>query len=359
MQARRAAMTCSIAASLFMVGTSEALGASMSQDFSNMMGWLSHEMAQGLAFNAGSTFDPPREVTNRKFQPDISLGVGNMPLNKSRFPELGAPALRDMGAAKIFPSTVLFPNLAMHWRVGLPYRSDLSLRFADMTTPPGYKISGNTTGNGQSNSFGLGLRKHILGGGGDWPLLSLGANYNCVFGRFTYKTKFGMNNVEGFSADSDVDGTIQWSINSYGLNAVASQTYGRWTPFAGFGYNYVTGSVRAHLEAISQTPLISPIVGESSNKPEHSQGRLIFGAQMNRAWMNFFFNGEVKAIGTSSGNSWIIHGGITLPFQLGLHGFSSTKARKNASSTFKDIDESVEKEAPAGAEARPEMIFIQ
>ena len=47
-----------------------------------MTQWLSHELAQGLAFNAGSNFDPPREVKGYSIQPDLSLGVGRMPLDK-------------------------------------------------------------------------------------------------------------------------------------------------------------------------------------------------------------------------------------------------------------------------------------
>lgn len=325
-----------------------------------MMQWLSHEMVQGLGFNAGSTFDPPREVTDRRFQPDLSLGIGHMPLDKSRFPEPQTPALKELNAARIFPSAVLFPNLTMHWRLGLPGRSDLAIRFADMTTPPGYKISPGTAGKGQSNSIGFGLRRHFFGG--DAPLLSLGANYNYVFGRFQFKTKFNVNTVQGFSADNNVDGTIQWSVNSMGLNAVLSQTFGRWTPFMGVGYNYVTGSVRSRLEAVSESPLISPIVGEGSERPEASQARVILGTQMNRSWVHLFANGEVKAIGIGSGKSWIVHAGLTLPFHLGSSkGMLARKAARppERSAALEPAKRDVERAGPARAEIQPELIFIQ
>ena len=57
-----------------------------------MTQWLSHEMAQGLAFNAGSNFDPPREVKGWALQPDLSLGIGRIPFNKTTFPNLTVPA---------------------------------------------------------------------------------------------------------------------------------------------------------------------------------------------------------------------------------------------------------------------------
>ncbi|MBI5630896.1 MAG: hypothetical protein HY921_08435 [Elusimicrobia bacterium] len=312
----KAAMKLLLAASLFLVvPCARAANPSMSEDFTRMMQWLSHEMVQGLAFNAGSTFDPPREVKDRRLQPDVSLGLGKMPLDKSRFPALATPALREMGAQSIFPSSVLFPNLAMHGRIGLPKRFDLSLRFADMTTPSGYKIAPGTTGSGQSNSLGLGLRKHFFGLGGS-PLLSVGANYNHVSGRFRYESKFNIDTIPGFSAQSDMVGTVKWSVNSYGLNAVLSQTWANWTPFFGFGYNRVTGSVETRLEAIPNTILISRISGEASEHPEESQGRVILGTQLNRSWFNLFANGEIKAIGIGAGQSWIVHAGLTLPFHV-------------------------------------------
>ncbi|MBI3552281.1 MAG: hypothetical protein HY077_07165 [Elusimicrobia bacterium] len=315
---------------------------SMSGDFQNMMEWLSHEMAQGLGFTAGDTFDPPHEVTDKRLQPDLSIGVGHLPLDRSKFPEPQTPALRDLGVGSIFPKAVNFPNLAMHLRAGLPYRMDFAVRGANMTTPPGYKISANAPAKGQSNSIGFSLRKHFLGGE-DLPLVSLGFHYNHVYGIFNYNTKFSINNVNGFSADSNVAGAIQWNINSLGLNAVASQTFGHFTPFFGFGYNRVSGSVRASLLAIPDTPLIAQISGESSQKPEQNQGRLIFGSEMNRSWIHMFFNTEIKAMGIGSGKSYMIHAGAALPFHIGTGSgaayASSTRWRRAQAERFEDTRE--------------------
>lgn len=347
----------------------QAANPSMSRDFERMMQWLSHEMAQGLAFNAGSTFDPPREVKDKRLQPDISLGVGSMPLDKSKFPEPETPALKDLGAADIFPSRVLFPNLTMHLRSGLPWRSDFAIRVANMTTPPNYKLSGDAAGKGQSNSIGFTLRKHLLGGAR--PLLSLGAHYNHVFGRFRIKTKFKVDDVQGFSAESEVLGDIQWNVTSLGFNAVVSDTFGRWTPFLGYGYNYASGSVRARLDAVSNTPLISPIIGEASERPEKSQARVILGFQLNRSWANFFANGEVKTIGIGIGQSWIVHAGMNLPFHIGTSFGSSARrevapreATARAPSPEEPSRPSTRKEMVSGSvrgeeEAPPALIFIQ
>ncbi len=332
---------------LWAVAPASAANPSMSDDFQRMMGWLSHEMAQGLAFNAGSTFDPPKEVKSRRLQPDVSLGVGRMALNKTTFPEPRVAALRDLDAQSIFPSSILFPNLVAHLRAALPGRMDLSLRFTDMTTPPGYKISPTTTGKGQSNTFGIGLRRHFFGG--DLPSLAVGANYNHVYGRFTYQTKFKINNISGFSADSDVNGALAWNINSFGLNGVVSQAFGKWTPFAGLGYNYATGSVRAHLQVDSQTPVIAPIVGEASDHPEANQGRVILGASRDGSWMDFFLNGEVKALGQQAGKSWIVHAGVSLPFRIGTKGFYPATAPETAVEAPRAPEK--EKKAPKPAPA--------
>lgn len=302
----------------------------MSDDFQSMMQWLSHEMAQGLAFNAGSTFDPPHEVIDKRLAPDLSLGVGKMPFDKSKFPSPKTAALQELNASEIFPDTVMFPNLAMHLRAGLPWRSDFAIRLANMTTPPGYRLSPTTSGKGQSNSIGFSLRRHWFGG--DFPLLTVGAHVNHVYGRFSLKSKFKVDNVQGFSADSDIDGDLQWSVNSVGINAVTSQRFGIWTPFVGFGYNRASGSMRARLSATPNTPLIAPILGEGSEKPEQNQARVIFGGEMESSWMHLFFNTEIKAIGIGKSRAWIAHAGMQLPFKIGVGGSQGYKdsARRRA-----------------------------
>lgn len=361
-----AALVCALA-----VVPADAANPSMSRDFARMMEWLSHEMAQGLAFNAGSTFDPPNEVKSRRLQPDLSVGAGKMPLDKASFPEPETPALRDMNASSIFPTAVLFPNWAMHLRAGLPYRMDMSIRLANMTTPPGYKLSGNVPAKGQSNSVGFGIRRHFLGQG-DLPLLGFGVSFNHVSGRFNIRTKFNVNNVQGFTADSDVDGDFAWSVNSIGTHLTASKDFGSWTPFIGVGYNKAAGSVSTELKAVPNTPLIQPIIGKASEQPELHSARLMLGTQWNASWVNVFGNAEIKTIGEHAGKTWIAHVGFTLPFEFNYKGVYSTTKKKKASSQL-DMEARTEEprprrrrqaapapwQAPSSDDKTPELIFIQ
>lgn len=308
-----------------------AANPSMSDDFARMMDWLAHGMAQGIAFNAGSTFDPPHEIIDKRLAPDLSLGLGKMPFDKGKFPEPETQALKDLDATTIFPDEVMFPNVAMHLRAGLPWRSDFAIRLANMTTPPGYRLSPTTAGKGQSNSIGFSVRRHWFGGS-EFPLLTVGAHFNHVYGRFSLKSKFNVDNIQGFSADSDVNGDLQWTISSVGLNAVTSQTFGRWTPFVGLGYNRASGSIRCRLEARPNTELISPIMGEGSEAPEPDMARFIMGGEYNGSWVNAFFNAEIKAIGIASSRTWIAHAGMQLPFKIGVGGADGYKdsARRRA-----------------------------
>lgn len=289
----------------------------MSEDFRNMTQWLSHEMVNGLAFNAGSTFDPPREVKGWALQPDISLGIGRIPFDKRDFPALTVPALNEQGGAKIFPNSVLFPNLALHLRMGLPWRGDAYLRFADATTPPGYKISPTMTAQVQTNSIGAGIRQHFDLWNEDLPKIALGAHYNHVQGRTRLKGKFNIDLDSNYRADSDLNGEIDWNLNSFALTAVSYKSFDAWTPFFGFGYNYATGSVRSKLELKAQTFQIDDVVGESSDRPEQSQGRWITGVQYARPTWSAFFNAEVKALGQLQYRSWIAQVGVALPYEIG------------------------------------------
>jgi hypothetical protein len=368
---RHAATILAVAAAFFRAAAPAGAVPSMSDDFQALTNWLSHEVAQGLAFNAGETFDPPREITDRRLAPDISVGGGVVPLNKAVFPVMQTSEVRAANPQNIFPSTVMFPNLALHLRAGLPGRFDFAIRGADMTTPPGYKISSKTTAKGQSNSIGFSLRRHFLGG--ENPLLTVGAHYNHVYGKFSFNTKFGVDNVPGFSADTNVNGDLSWNINSYGLNAVTSQSFGIWTPFAGFGYNYVTGSVNSRLEALSESPLILPIRGQSSDHPEQNQGRVILGLGASHSWINFFTSGEIKAIGIGAGKSWIVQAGMSLPFVIGTGGGNRYAKADRVKPARDDFEERPQRSRARGSERRemfggpvneriegtPTMIFIQ
>ncbi|MBI5624249.1 MAG: hypothetical protein HY924_10750 [Elusimicrobia bacterium] len=311
-----------------------AANPALSDDFDAMMDWMSQELAQGLGFNAGSTFDPPMEVHGGRLLPDISLGAGSVPLDKSKFPVIQAQALRDMNAANIFPSKVLIPNLAIHLRAGLPHRFDVSVRAADMTTPSNYEINPGTVGKGQSNSIGFGLRRHFFGG--EDPQLTLGANYNHVLGGFTFRTDFNVNDLMGFTAESQVKGDLDWNVNSYGLNAIISQRIGNFTPFIGSGYNYATGSVHARLSVASDTPLIAPIEGSSSRKPEPDSARFILGTQWDSKWVNLFANGEIKVLGDHSGEAWIMHMGVVMPFRIGWSRKTAKKTRSKPAAVRRD-----------------------
>jgi hypothetical protein len=301
---------------------------SMSADFTSMMGWLSTQIAQGLGFSAGETLDTPHEVLDKRIQPDISFGAGNMPLNKSQFPALQTPALSQLGVENIFPSSVLFPNLSAHLRAGLPWRMDLDIRGADMTTPPNYKISPTATASGHSNSIGFGVRKHFFGG--ENPMLTMGLNYNHVFGAFDYNTTMAINVNNGLlTGNAAVAGNILWNVNSYGLNAVISQKFGHWTPFVGLGESYVTGSVRTSLNAVGDFEGMTLVSGAASAKPEQFQARMIGGWEWSRSWVNLFTSGEIKAGGVDGGKSFIVQSGISLPFHIGFGGgggYASSRA---------------------------------
>jgi len=320
MKARTRAAATLAAAVLFLAAAAPARADDLSPDFNAINQWLAKGMAQGLGFNAGESLDPPHEVIDRRLQPDISFGAGEMPLNKEKFPAMQSPAMQNVNPSGLFPASVLFPNLTVHLRAGLPFRMDVALRAADMTTPPGYKLSSGVSAKGQSNSFGATLRKHFLGGEG-LPLFSLGANFNHVRGRFNYNTMMNVND-NGFDSNSAVNGSLAWNVNSYGLNAVVSQAIGRWTPFAGLGYNYVTGSVTSTLATTPSTFLVLPTYGASSQTPERDNGRLLFGVEHEGSLFHLFVSGEVKATGVDAGKSWIVQSGLSLPFHLGWGGGS-------------------------------------
>ena len=359
---------------LALAGVPARANPSLTTDINGMSQWLSDQFAQGLAFNAGENFDPPKEIKGYYLQPDVSFGVGLIPFDKRQFPAMQTPELQNGVGANLFPTSTLFPNLALHLRMGLPWRGDLYVRFADATIPAGYKISPTMTAQVQTNSIGWGIRQHVFGG--DYPVLTLGAHYNHVQGYTKLRGTFGVS-AGGFTANDQFNGNIDWSINSFGLDAIVSQSFGRWTPFGGLGYNYATGSTHVDLNLISGTFLIPDIKGQGSDRPEQSQGREILGVSYD--WDNWsaFASGEVKALGQLQYRSWIVQAGAALPFDIG---FTKTVIkRKHASAPDEpksaldeDSDKPEVKSKPAPKpvtrpraaptppeQAPPDMIFLR
>jgi hypothetical protein len=345
---------------------------SLEHDFRNMSEWLSHELANGLAFNAGSTFDPPHEVKGYALQPDISLGVGRMPLDKRSFPALTVQALNDFGGQNLFPDSVTFPNMAVHLRMGLPERSDVHFRFANATTPSGYKISRTMTAAVQTNSYGAGIRKHLFGRD-EIPTVTVGAHYNHVRGRVRLKSKFQVN-TGGFIGDEDFNGALDWNLNSYGLTAVVHKAYGPWTPFGGMGYNYATGTARARLELVPVPGgLIPYIKAEGSDHPEQSTGRWIFGLEYQKPTWSVFGNAELKAFGRMQYRGFIAQVGFSLPFEIRTGPAIIYKKKAAQSNTLyvprqendeeaprsKKREPAPKKFKPAKETAPPDMIFLQ
>ena len=291
----------------------------MSDDFERMMRWLTGEVVQGLSFNAGSTFDPPNELKKWRMQPDVSLGLGMIPLDKTKFPVIVTPSLAERDPSAMLPDKVSIPNLALHVRLGLPGRFDFTVRAADMTVPNGYRLAPGTRAKGQSNSIGFGLRRHFGGGDEDIPRITVGANYNHVKGYFNFNTERQLLQLtSSLAGDSWQMGRLEWNVNSFGLNTVVSQTFGSFTPFFGAGGNYTTGSMKARLEMDCLSPIIcTPVIGEASDHPEQVQARGIFGAQYDLTRVSLFLNGEVKALGENAGRTFIVQMGIVAPFRIG------------------------------------------
>jgi hypothetical protein len=289
----------------------------MEDDFARIMEWLTQGTAQGLAFNSGSTFDPPNEMRAWRIQPDISFGVGVMPFDKSSFPKLQVEALADKNPEGDLPDKISFPNLTLHSRIGLPLRMDLGLRVVNMTVPKNYELSPNTVGNGQSNTLGLSLRKHFFGGGAQ--LLTVSGAYNRVSGYFNFRSELkDVELVKGvFTADSVNQGQLDWNVTSVGVNFVVSQQYGKWTPFMGAGVNKVSGIVDGRLEAVWDTPLIGSTIGKASSRPETHNTRLILGFQRDGTFFKYFLNSEIKTSGFASGKAFVISTGLAAPFRIG------------------------------------------
>lgn len=297
---------------------------SLSSDFARMMTWLSQQVVDPLAFNAGTTFDPPNEVKPGRVVLDGSMGVGIMPLDISKFPQLQNPTLNQENVGSSFPQQMPFPDLTGHIRVGLPWRSDIAVRGTD-TTIPNLTVTPGTTASAQANNVGVELRTFFFGRH-DEPSLALSAYANRLWGQFTFANTFNNVNLDGILADASNKGTMAWDLSSVGLNAVVSQHYGNWTPYGGLGYNAASGSLKASLNTTFNTFLATPSSAQESSSPSANNLRLLFGTELQRRnGHDLFVAGEFLLTGAEA-HAFNIHLGMLLPTHAGPGAKDDTKA---------------------------------
>jgi hypothetical protein len=297
---------------------------SLSGDFSKMMTWLSGQVVDPLAFNAGSTFDPPNEVRPGRVQSDISFGAGILPLDTSKFPVLSNPTLNQENLASSFPQEMPFPDLTGHVRIGLPWRTDLGLRASD-TTIPNITVTPGTTAGAQANNLGVELRTFFFGRT-DEPTLSLGAHANRLWGQFTFANSINNVNLDGILADASNKGSMAWDLSSVGMNAVVSQHFGSWTPFGGLGYDMASGSLKASLNTTFNTFLATPSSAQESSAPIANNLRLLFGTELQRKnGHDLFVSGEFLLTGAEA-HAFNIHLGMMLPTHIGPAAKDDSKA---------------------------------
>lgn len=291
---------------------------SLSDDLANITQWLSDQTATGFAFNGGATVSPPTELGAGGLEWDASFGAGLVPLDVKAFPTVGVDQLNDAGIQSFFPSAIPFPHFTAHLRVGLPNRTDLAARFSNLTAPT-YSVSERTKASGQSNIYGVELRRHFLGTGDAMPRISVTGMLTLLKGSFIFNNRFENQKLtDTFYVDSDNSGFLKWNMVTYGANAVMSKAYGRWTPFGGLGYSYSAGTVQTEMTAEFKTPLIQPSRGQASAKPREHAVRALFGATRKLRKMSLLFNGEVMLVGGPKGlPNMNFHVGVTAPLRWG------------------------------------------
>lgn len=307
-----------LALSLVLVpGTSRAANESLSGDFQAMMDWLSGQAVQPVAFNAGTTFDPPQELKPGELQLEPTFGMGILPLDITKFPTLKNQTLNDQHVGSFFPQRVPFPDMTAHVRYGLPGRWDLSFRLSNVTIPT-IAMTAQTKVSGQVNNFGFQARK-FFGGRGEDPSLSLSAHANWLVGHFNFGNTMKDVALGDLTSNAANSGSMAWNLGSVGVNAVVSRSYGHWVPFVGVGYNLASGSLKATMRTDFDTYLAAPAMSAQSSRPRSQNIRVLFGTEVVRtSAANLFLSGEWQALGTGGGGeTFNVHLGAILPLRFG------------------------------------------
>ncbi len=295
----------------------------LSTDFSSIMQWLSSQLVSPLAFNAGDTFPCPLLTQPGRGQLELTAGGGLVPLDTGSFPTLRTQALNDMGLSSEFPGHIPVPDLTATIRYGLPWESDLAVRFSNVTTPR-FNITSKMAVSGQTNNFGLQYRKFLHYGRRN--AVSLTGYYQYLRGTYHFFNSFNNVLIDGDGSPSSTNiylnsqnaGSINWNLQAAGVNLVFSRQYGNMVPFAGLGINQASGSLEGKLQSQSATYDPSVVEGSASSRPRASSMRGLFGLHVRRdqGW-DYFFSGEMLATPADFGKAINLHAGVMFPIHFG------------------------------------------
>lgn len=297
---------------LFPAGSAcAAANPALREDFDSMMEWLSNETAEGLSFHSSVAFDPPVELARGAVSVDGNLGVGTLTTEKNTFPRLRVKTLQDLDPEENFSDVTPFPDMTAHLRLGLPARWETGLRLSNMTVPR-HPISSSTEGSGQSNIYGLQVRRHYFGGRS--PLLTLSGTVDYLHGGFKFYNGFkDVEVTDTLFLDSANEGRLSWDIKSAGVAAMASKQYGRWTPYWGAGYHYSRGYVRGRLTSKFNTSLIPPVIGAGTERLRSKQVRVMVGTMREAGGWSWYGAVESLAFNSKGGRTFAAHLGFSLP----------------------------------------------
>lgn len=292
-------------------GISEDIAAAkddVAYDYGLISKWASEELSEGLAYSAVSGANRPAEVHgigSFEVGAGATAAIWNVDTNK-----LKSLLTKTIKTSSVdFKGTVGVPGILIQGKIGLPWDTDLGLKYGGYS----FKLDeGNASFDASNTVYGAELRRQFLGkglAGVALPDISLSLTYDAASGKITSSEVYKETTTESFSGisytqsvDSTTTGETKWSTQSMGLKAILSKQFIFITPYAGIAANKNYGNVDTSLTTkgtlsltsggVSQNDSVS-ITGSGSKSPESFYMRYIAGLDIHMLVLRININGEL------------------------------------------------------------------
>lgn len=294
----------------------------VAKDFGEISKWISGELSEGMAFNAGSGNVLPADIIEFPgFGFGISAGASLWPVNAGEFRALNLRTIDTSSANKIdMPDTIGMINIVGHVKTALPFGLDIGARVGGFNFDDD---TGNASVELENALWGVELRKRILGG--SWtnillPDLSVSVSFDNAVGSIERKESYSDRRTETYEGSSytqeiqsETLWKTEWNTQNIGIKTIVSKTFLFITPYFGLGVNKHMGSTETKIVTTGTISLEIPYFPSQSaslsieNKSEvdadDTTMRLLTGVELKifllRLGISAEFAGDYKAYHTA------------------------------------------------------------
>lgn len=259
-------------------------------DSTLISGWTADQLKYAVPFNGTSGDAIPSQLKLFGVEVGVEGVASSTKIDTSAFRQLPT-SLVDTTKIDTF-SRLPMPSVLGHAQIGLPFGIFGGIRVGGI--PKQNFDNGSTHVSVKNKIVGIDVRKTLIQDGLAKFGLTVGANYTHIDGSFDISSPFTGTNTDG-GTTTTLDGTgtghSDWTMNSYGLQAILNKKVAFINPYVGASVNRNAGTVNSSIRTTGtvtqgafppqdiDTVAGGPVIGSASSKANKWDLRGLLGIE--------------------------------------------------------------------------------